>query len=73
MCRIGSPIQPSSTYVRRAQDYGLVQQCAGQVAFSAQAGVGNADGPFCGCADLDGSGTVDEIDIQIFQALVTGP
>lgn len=73
---------------RDAEDYRAIQQCAGQtpnahpdagavtgkgtVAGSAANGLG-WDGVQCGCADFNGDGKVNEIDLQIFQVVLTGP
>ena len=45
-------------------DYQTLQQCEGLV-------VGGDDE--CGCADLNDDGVVDDIDVLLFQRLVTGP
>jgi hypothetical protein len=70
-----------------AYDYKFVQRCAsteparpanpyphpkGTVVGSATGGV-NWDGISCGCADLNGNGTVDQTDLGVLQAFVTGP
>lgn len=45
-------------------DYGFLQQCSGPVA---------GGGPLCGCADMNGDGVVDEVDVVLFSFFLYGP
>ncbi len=68
-----------------AADYKLVQECAGkrypadpqpevgEVFQSAKGGFLGWDRVMCGCADFNGDGYVNSVDLEAFKLLITGP
>jgi hypothetical protein len=55
-------------------DYSFLITCAGDVAGAATTtGAGTCVGCECGCADFNGDGVVDPVDVAIFKLFVTGP
>ena len=81
----GTYVEPTDSSYMDSADYAAMQYCAGQTPGHVDAVQGEVAGSFdsvppaatalvqCGCADLDGDGVVGDLDVQVFQLLITGP